>query len=284
MEKLLSIYNEVYKIINSVSENKNEITEINLFNEKRKAGILFLPDFCSSVLIILPGAGYNEKFQKSVFKNFKFLLKKNIGICIFNLNNGNLDKEDVIFFNYFKEKIGEIRGIIEYIKNELKIKNVNLLGISFGGILGFIVAALEKEIKKSIFILSGVNLEFITWKSLLRFRIKKDCKRVVCKRMHKVYRNLLKNNLYNEILNLPRKCFLYDPFTYLTNLIDREILMINSIFDMIIPFYCVLEVKKRLKNVKTLWYPSTHLTLKFFIPFIRKNILNFLKNENISGN
>jgi cephalosporin-C deacetylase-like acetyl esterase len=72
-----------------------------------------------------------------------------------------LDKEDVIFFNYFKEKVGEIRGIIEYIKNELKIKNVNLLGISFGGILGFIVVALEKEIKKSIFIISFLMIFFI---------------------------------------------------------------------------------------------------------------------------
>ncbi|MGB9677009.1 MAG: hypothetical protein ACPLZ9_00165, partial [Candidatus Ratteibacteria bacterium] len=223
-----------------------------------------------------------EKIQKSIFRNFEFLLKKGIGICIFNLNNGSFEKDDVSFFEYFKEKVGEIRGIIEYLKNEFKIVDFNLLGISFGGIIGFIVTALEKEIKKCIFIISGVNLEFITWWSLLRFKIKKDCKRNACKRMHKVYQNLIKNNLYEEILNLPRKCFLYEPLTYLNNLKGRKILMINGIFDMVIPFYCVFEVKRRLKNIKILWYPSTHLTIKFFLPFMKKNILHFLKNENIS--
>jgi len=284
MEKIFSVYNEIYRITKSEIEKKDKIKKINLFNEKRKTATLFLPANYYSIIIVLPGAGYSEKFQSSIFKNFKYLLEEKIGICIFNLNNGNLNKNDSIFFEYFKEKIGEIRGIIEYIKNELKINEINLLGISFGGIIGFIVSALAKEIKKSIFVISGVNLEFITWRSLLRFKIKKDCKRIVCRRIHKVYRNLIKNNLYDEILNLPKKCFLYEPITYLKSMENKKMLMINGIFDMIIPFYCVLEVKKQLKNVKTIWYPSTHLTFKFFIPFVRKHILEFLKNENISGN
>jgi len=282
MEKIFNLYNKIYSITKSEIERKDKIKKINLFNEKRETATLFLPVEYYSIIIVFPGAGYSEKFQNSIFKNFKYLLEEKIGICIFNLNNGNLNKEDSVFFEYFKEKIGEIRGIIEYIKNELKINDINLLGISFGGIIGFIVSALEKEIKKSIFVICGVNLEFITWRSLLRFKIKKDCKRTVCKRMHRVYKNLIKNNLYDEILNLPKKCFLYEPITYLANLKNKKILMINGIFDMIIPFYCVLEVKKQLKNIKTIWYPSTHLTFRFFAPFAKKHIIRFLKNENIS--
>ncbi|MFN4226816.1 MAG: alpha/beta fold hydrolase [Candidatus Ratteibacteria bacterium] len=281
MENLINLYKKIYKITKEEFELENQIKKVYIFNEIRKTGILFIPTNCTSLLIVLPGAGFNDKSKNFLLKNFKYLMKNNIGICIYILNDGNLDKEDHIFFEYFKEKIGEIRGIVKYAKDKLKIKDINLLGISFGGVIGFIVTALEKDIKKSIFIASGVNLEFITWRSLLRFKLKKDCNRIVCRKMHKVYKNLIKNNLYDEILNLPKKCFLYEPITYLNILRDRKILMINGIFDMIVPFYCALEVKKILKNTKILWYPSTHLTLRFFFPFIKKRVLNFLKNENL---
>ncbi|MCM8784666.1 MAG: alpha/beta hydrolase [Candidatus Omnitrophica bacterium] len=284
MENLINIYNKIYKVIKDEFEFENQIKRIYLFNEIRKVAFLSLPPHCTSLLIILPGAGFNKKTERLLYKNFQYLLKDNIGICIYILNDGNLNKEDYIFFEYFKEKIGEIRGLVKYIKDELKIRDINLLGISFGGIIGFIVTALEKDIKKSIFFISGVNLEFITWRSLLRFKLKKECKRNVCKKMHKIYKNLIKNNLYDEILNLPKKCFLYEPLTYINNLRDRKILMINGIFDMIVPFYCALEVKKWLKNIKILWYPSTHLTFKFFFPIVKKRVLNFLKNENIHRN
>ncbi len=284
MENLINIYSKIYKIKKDEFEFKNHIKKVYLFNEIRKVAILFLPINCTSFLIILPGAGYNEKTHKLLFKNFQYLLKNNIGICIYILNECDLNRQDDVFFEYFKEKIGEIRGLVKYAKDELKIDDINLLGISFGGIIGFIVTALEEDIKKSVFLISGVNLEFITWKSLLRFKLKKDCKRNVCRRMHKIYRNLIKNNLYDEILNLPKKCFLYEPITYLNNLRDRKILMINGIFDMIVPFYCVWEVKNWLKNVKILWYPSTHLTFRFFFPLIKKRVLNFIKNGNTYRN
>ncbi|MCM8804692.1 MAG: hypothetical protein NC833_05520, partial [Candidatus Omnitrophica bacterium] len=232
----------------------------------------------SSILIILPGAGYREKSKELIFKQFKYLIKEKIGLCIVNFRNCDLKKRDIEFFEFIKEYVAKVRGIIKFIAENFVIEDINVIGISFGGIIGFIVCSIEERIKRSIFLISGANFEYITWKSLLRFILKKDCKRNVCKRMHKIYKKFIDAKLYEEIENLPRKCFLYDPFTYLENLKGKDILMINGLFDMIIPFYSVLEIKKRLKNCKILWYPGTHLTLKYFFPFFKKSILKFLKD------
>ncbi|MCS7180114.1 MAG: alpha/beta hydrolase, partial [bacterium] len=232
MEELLNLYSEIEKITVSEVKEKNGIKEVILTTQKRKAFTLYIPQNSNSVIIILPGVGFKEKSERLILKNFNYILKNNIGICIFNLNNGFFLKGDTAFFNFFREKISEIRGVVEYIKEKMKIENINLLGISFGGVIGFIASAIEDEIKKSIFIVSGVDIELLIWRSLLRFKIKKDCSRKVCNRMHIIYKKLIKNNLYNEILNLPRKCFLYDPLTYLKKLENKKVLMINGLFDV----------------------------------------------------
>lgn len=279
MENLVSLYEKICEIKNTVKFEEGEFEITYLFNIKRKIAEILSKPSCSSFLIILPGAGFNEKTKNYLFKKMKFFLKNNIGLCIFLLDGNPLFKNDNEFFYFIREKIAEIRGIINYIDKTLKVKNISILGISFGGILGFIISAIEKKINKCIFLTTGANLEFLTWRSLLRFYIKKDCKRKVCRKMHKIYKKFLSNNLYNEIKNLPRKCFLYDPLTYLERLKNKKILMINGLFDLIVPFYCALEVKKRLKNIKIIWYPGTHFTLRFFLPFMKKRILKFLKNE-----
>ncbi len=284
MESLLNIYEKIFEIVKSEKVEKNEIEKIFLYSEKRKTGELFIPSYCSSILIILPGAGFNEKSKRNILNRFNFLLRKGIGLCIFELTEGNLNKKDAEFFEFFKDKVGEIRGIIRFIEKTFKEKEIFLLGISFGGIIGFIVSAIEEKIKKCIFLISGGNIEVITWQSMLRFYLKKDCSRRTCRRMHKIYRKLLNKELYEEIKNLPRKCFIYDPLTYVEKLKNKKILMVNGLFDTIIPFFCVLELKRKIKNMKVLWYPGTHFTFMYFFIFIKKKIIKFLKNENLSRN
>lgn len=280
MKTLLNIYEEEYNIENFEKNKINSVYKIFLFSRNKKIAEIFLPQKFFSVLIIIPGAGFNEKSKNNLLKHFKFLLKKEIGICIFNLNDGNLNKKDADFFVFFKSKIAEIKGTISFIEKNLQTKNIYLMGISLGGIIGFVISGIEERIKKCIFLISGMNLELITWRSLMRFYLKKDCSRKTCRKMHKIYRKLISKKLYEEIENLPRKCFLYEPLTYIEGLKNKDILMINGLFDMIVPFYCTFEVKRRLKKAKILWYPGTHFSYKFFLPFFKNKMLNFLKNGN----
>jgi pimeloyl-ACP methyl ester carboxylesterase len=280
MENLLKIYDKFYEVLNYEKESGKRFEKFKVYNENRPIAEIYLPLNFDSISIILPGAGYNEKTKRIILKNLNYLLKEKIGLCIFEMNESNLNKKDEEFFEFFRKIVGEVRGIIKFIDSNFKPKNINIIGVSLGGIIGFIVGAIEEKIKKFVFLVTGANFELITWRSILRFYLKKDCKRNVCRRMHKIYKHFLKNKFYSEIQNLPRKCFLYDPLTYTENLKNREILMINGLFDFIIPFWSVIEVKKRIKNVKVLWYPGTHLTLKYFLPFYKKKILEFLKNGN----
>ena len=280
MENLLKIYDKFYEVLNYEKESGKRFEKFKVYNENRPIAEIYLPLNFDSISIILPGAGYNEKTKRIILKNLNYLLKEKIGLCIFEMNESNLNKKDEEFFEFFRKIVGEVRGIIKFIDSNFKSENINIIGMSLGGIIGFIVGATEKKIKKFVFLVTGANFELITWRSILRFYLKKDCKRNVCRRMHKIYNHFLKTKFYNEIQNLPRKCFLYDPLTYTENLKNRKILMINGLFDFIIPFWSVIEIKKKIKNVKVLWYPGTHLTLKYFLPFYKKKILKFLKNGN----
>jgi len=280
MENLLEIYDKFYEVLNYEKESGKRFEKIKLYNENGRIAEIYLPLNFDSISIILPGAGYNEKTKRIILKNLNYMLKEKIGLCIFEMNESNLNKKDEEFFEFFRKIVGEVRGIIKFIDSNFKPENINIIGISLGGIIGFIVGAKEKKIKKFVFLVTDANFELITWRSILRFYLKKDCKRNVCRRMHKIYNHFLKTKFYSEIQNLPRKCFLYDPLTYTENLKNRKILMINGLFDFIIPFWSVIEIKKKIKNVKVLWYPGTHLTLKYFLPFYKKKILKFLKNGN----
>jgi len=151
--------------------------------------------------------------------------------------------------------------------------------MSLGGIIGLITTGVEEKIEKSVIFISGGNLEIVTWKGILRFKLKKDCPRSACKNMHRVYKKLLDKKMYDEILKLPRKCFLYDPLTYKEFLKNKKILMINGLFDFIIPPLSAFEMKKGMKNTKLIWCPSTHLSFPLFFPFFKKKIFKFLTNE-----
>jgi len=280
MESLFKIYDKFFEILEYKKECGKKLDIFKLYNENGLIAEIYLPLNFNTITIILPGAGYSKKTKRIIFKNLNYLLEEKIGLCIFEMKKCDLNKTDEEFFEFFKKIVGEIRGIIKFIDLNFKPKNINIIGVSLGGIIGFVVGAIEERIKKFIFLITGGNFEFITWKSILRFYFKKDCKRNVCRKMHKIYKHFLKNKLYNEIQNLPRKCFLYDPLTYTENLKNRQILMINGLFDFIIPFWSVIEIKKKIKNAKILWYPGTHLTLRYFLPFYKRVILKFLKNGN----
>lgn len=281
MNKILNLYNQnLGKIYSKLLRAEKNYDVITFYSLKRKLGEFYCPSKLSSILIILPGYGFRSEKGNRIFRNFKFLLDEEIGFFIFNYNFVSFSFKDEDFFKFVRNAISEVGGIIEFLKKEYA-SNIDILGISLGGIIGFLIIANKKFINKGIFLNSGVDLELIIWYSLLRFKIRKDCNRKVCRKMHKIYKNFLKFKLYDEILNLPRKCFLYDPLTFIEFYKKKKILMINAIFDLIVPFYCIFSLKKKLKNLKLFLYPGTHLTLWLFFPFFRRCIKKFLKNGDL---
>lgn len=277
-EMLKGIYGEEKEVREGEKKRKSKITSIPLFTPERKVATLNYISKISNPVILLPGAGTDEKKGEKILEKKKYLLREGITVIFYNLKK-ELPPDDMGFFEFFKKSIGEIKGVMSYLERSYKIKKFSVLGISLGGIIGFVLSAVDDRIKKAVILISGGNFELITWRSLLRFTIKKDCPRKACKKMHQTYRKFLKDRFYTGIFDFPRKCFLYDPMTYAELLNGKRILMINGLFDFVIPFYSALSMKRRIKNCKTLWYPGTHLTITFFLPFLKRRILKFLKNE-----
>jgi hypothetical protein len=277
MKEILNSY-EKYSGTDTHLRYQLQGREGEIFSEKRKIADFYLPEKFSSFFVIIPGAGFNEKKNFLIYRHFRYLLGHGIALLIFNLDNFSSSRTDEEFFQYIAEKVAEIRKTINFIYETFQVKNVSIGGISFGGILSFLTGGMEEGIRKFVIMISGVDIEKITWRSLLRFRLKKDCSRKVCHRMHVIYKKLIKENFFPEICNLPRKCFIYDPLVFLEHLKDRNIIMVNGMFDLIIPFYCALPVKRKIKKTKIFWYPGTHITFFVFLPFFKNRILKFLKD------
>ncbi|MCD6408278.1 hypothetical protein J7L87_04420 [bacterium] len=278
-EILKEIYRQEKEIREGEKKRIDYITFISLFSSERKVATVNYISEISNPVILIPGAGTDEKKAEKILEKKRYLLREGFTIIFYNLKK-KLPPDDKGFFKFFRESIGEIKGIMSYLEKNYGIKKFSVLGISLGGIMGFVLSGVDERVKKAVILISGGNFELITWRSLLRFTLRKDCPRNACKRMHKTYKKFLKEGFYKGIMDFPRKCFLYDPMTYAELLDGKKVLMINGLFDFVIPFYSALSMKRRIKNCRIIWYPGTHLTIKFFLPFLRKSIVKFLKNEN----
>jgi len=275
--KITDIYGKEKEIEKGKTDKQNGLYHFTFNKRKRIIADVFYRNSLSNPVIIIPGAGYNEKKKRVIISKFKYLTKEDMSLILYNYPNSEIfSLSDDDFFNYIKRCVEEIRGIIKTIENSAPF---SIIGMSLGGIIGLITTAVEENIEKSVIFISGGDFEIITWKGILRFKLKKDCPRSACKNMHKVYRKLLDKKMYDEILKLPRKCFLYDPLTFKEFLKNKKILMINGLFDFIIPFFSAIEMKKGMKNIRHIWYPSTHLSFFLFFPFFKKKIFRFLTNE-----
>lgn len=273
--ELTDIYGRKTDIEKGDIKKRNGFCFFTLEREGRVIGDVYYSDHTTDFILILPGAGYTREKGEKIISKFKFFIRNNLGLILYNYPDYSVfSLSDKDFFNYVQLCVEEIRGITKKMSDEGF--SLSIMGMSLGGIIGLITTAVEEKINKSVILISGGDLEVITWKGLLRFKLKKDCPRNACRNMHRVYKKLLKKRMYQEILTLPRKCFLYDPLTYKEFLKDKKILMVNGIFDFIVPPLSAIEMKRDMKNIQLYWVPSTHLTFVFFFPFLKNKILSFL--------
>lgn len=150
-----------------------------------------------------------------------------------------------------------------------------LLGYSAGSFISLIAHCLEEKFTRTVLFAAGGGIEKITWNGTMRFVLRKNCSRKVCKNMHKTYNVFLKKGLLEEIAAMPRKCFFYDPLTFAGYLNREETFLISGVFDPVIIPGSFLALKKSLKGVKTLLLPAGHLSVFFFKPFFAGKILQF---------
>ena len=236
-------------------------------------------------LIFIHGLGITERKKNFLIHSFSPLIKKGHPILFYTLP-GHLSRgrgrkrhiwkmKDEEFLQFFVQSVKEIRGIMSWSGGE----EFDILGISMGGMIGMITMALDKRVRKGVFLLTGGNFEKILWRGIMRFVIPKDCDRMTCRKLHLRYHEILDKGRLEELVELPRFCFLYDPLSFAHLLRSRDVLMINGFLDTVIPLSSARELKERIGSPYWVIYPGTHLSLPLFLPLLKKRIEKFLETS-----
>jgi cephalosporin-C deacetylase-like acetyl esterase len=186
------------------------------------------------------------------------------------------------WFESYQLSVVDICQIIDWAakREEIVQNKISIVGISFGGMISAIAMGLENRIKAGVFIVTGGNSDKITRHSfLLRHVYKQD--------PDEYQRNQESYNLYLtevkekgfEKATAAKNSYLTDPLTFAQNLRDRPILMVNALWDEMIPRVATKDLWKYCGEPSISWYPATHASIWMWYPLMGRRISSFLKSS-----
>lgn len=194
----------------------------------------------------------------------------------------------------FRQAVIDARVNLNYLES-LGFGNngFNLIAFSFGGMVGTILMGVDERIKKGVFVVTGGNYEYITWKSLATRVIRKKyeieenyetygCNYDICREIHKDYEKIIENIKSKsdiENYNFSKGCFLFDPLTFAPLIKGRETILIRAIFDEIFPKESTFQLAKAMGSKNVISVFSDHYSIILY----RKKILNIAYNFFVGG-
>lgn len=268
-------------------------SEVNTFNKTNDTVYLLLKDAENKqkACILVHGLGMEIG---SRWDSYLQIVPDTIGACYIDLpyqrhrkTNKNLltSFSDGIFtFNFFKQGTFDIIKTVNILK-KLGYKQISLIGISLGSMFSIMAMALDKRIEKGVFILSGGDHSILTWKSPIMFKVreiykKKNITRESCLKARTLIHSFTKSvkkckNPFDIKTNII--CLYFDPLSFAPLIKSERVLMINGLFDFIIPREATIRLHKALGKPRIIWFPTDHLYLYIFKNRIISYIKSFLK-------
>lgn len=182
----------------------------------------------------------------------------------------------------FYQSVSDTLACVDFLES-IGIKNIHIMGFSFGGMISTIAKALDNRLKKGILVVTGGNFEYITWRSVatkvlrVRYEDEGSCNPKRCNILHQNFDQVVENtNSLEDLYSLP-SCFRYDPSIFAKKLNPDEILMFTALFDPFIPRKSSKDLWEKINRPKRYKIPSGHLTSHlWFKKFILKKTLEFL--------
>lgn len=186
--------------------------------------------------------------------------------------------------NHFEQCVTDILTCIDYLQS-IGIYSINIVGISFGGMIAAIAAALDKRINKAALIVTGGNFQYITWESIatkvlrISYEDGSSCNREKCIITHLSFDNYAKNfNSIDDLNDMP-PCFRYDPCIFAEHIPRENVIMFTAKFDSFIPRKSSNDLWEKLNKPKRYNLLSGHLTSHILYKhFILKKILQFFNS------
>lgn len=164
----------------------------------------------------------------------------------------------------FSQAVTDVLACVDYLEQHGH-KSCDIMGISSGGMIATIAMALDPRIKKGVLVITGGNLEAISWKSVST-RIYRTWKRRERKtqlaRSHRIRREFdecVKSFTSMADLQDVPGFFRYDPSLFAKLIGSERVLMFNALVDIFIPREASDDLWQRLGEPKRSLLPCGHL-------------------------
>lgn len=189
------------------------------------------------------------------------------------------------WFESYRISVTEVRQVVDWAgsRPEIQQDQVSVVGISYGSFVSSIAMALDSRIKAGIFIVSGGNSEKLTKHSLL-LRWQYKLNKAEYLRNQEYYRQYLKEVAEKgfEKAASGKNGYFTDPMTFSVYLKNRPIMMLNAMWDEMIPKSATLDLWQSYGKPPIHWYPSTHASIWLWYPLMGSRIADFLKSTSSS--
>jgi cephalosporin-C deacetylase-like acetyl esterase len=186
------------------------------------------------------------------------------------------------WFESYEISVTDIRQVVDLAstRQEIKAEKVSVIGISFGGFVSAIAMGLDQRIKAGVFVVSAGNSEKMTRNSLI---LKKQYKynEAEYHQNQTRYEQYLAEVAEKGFENVTpaKKSYLTDPMTFACYLRNRPLLMVNALWDEMIPREAALDMWQACGKPPIMWFPATHASIWMWYPVIGWKIARFLKSN-----
>jgi esterase/lipase len=185
------------------------------------------------------------------------------------------------WFNSYQLSVIDVRQIVDWAntREDIDARHIAVVGISLGGFVSAIAMGVDSRITSGVFLVAGGNSEKMMHKSRLN-SFRKDYRRTETEyiELQNQYMQYLNEVVEKGFENItpPRKSFLTDPLTFASRIRERPILMLNALWDEIIPKEATLDFWEACDRPRIKWFPATHASIWLWYPMISREIADFL--------
>jgi predicted esterase len=183
----------------------------------------------------------------------------------------------------FRSTVNDVRCMVEWATTSDNIDSgkIAIIGASMGGMISTIAMALEPRIAAGIFMVTGGNLEEMSWAGAKDLpAIGHACTREECREVYSHYPTFLEEVTAKGLADVTpaKECFLFDPLTFAPGLQGRPILMLSALEDEIVPRISATSFWEACGEPRIVWLATNHMGIYMQQSVTEKEIAGFLKS------
>jgi len=277
------------------------------YPEANKAvGYFFEPNkkINNKILLFLHGMGdknlspltwFPQKFAEAGISSYLLILPYHFERTPPGMKSGKKylldDMDDTI--KDFKQAVVDLRTSMDVLERKYNAVDFSIMGFSFGGMIGIIAMAIDERIKNGVFVVTGGNYLYITWRSLATKTLRKKyeiesnysvygCSEQICREVHKNYSEYInKLKTTKDLDNVPyvKGCYLFDPLTFAHFVKGRKVILYNAILDEIIPKNAANALWEEMGKPERHWLFADHLTSVLYKGSIFRRIFKLVLED-----